>query len=44
MEEYLQMKVKGLQNVDGPRTPYILLDIVFPIDGMSLAKIGIFTN
>ena len=44
LEEYLQKKVKGLPNVDGPRTPHILLDIVFPIDSMPLAKIDICTN
>ena len=32
MEEYLQMKVKGLSNLDGPRMPQILFNIVFPID------------
>ena len=26
------MKVKGLSNLDGRKTPYILLNIVFPID------------
>ena len=26
------MKVKGLSNLDGPKTPNILLTIVFPID------------
>ena len=31
-------------NVGGPRTPYILLDIFFPIASMLLAKIDIFTN
>ena len=31
LEEYLQMKVKGLSNQDGPRSPHILLNIVFPI-------------
>ena len=38
------MKVKGLPSVDGPRTPHILLDIVFPIDSMPLAKIDICTK
>ena len=38
------MKVKGLPNADGPRTPHILLDIAFPIDSMPLAKIDIFAN
>ena len=32
MEEYLQMKVKRLSNVDGPRTPHSFLNIVFPMD------------
>ena len=32
LKEYLQIKVKELSNVDGPRTPHILLNIVFPID------------
>ena len=44
MEEYLQKKVKGLPNIDGPRTPRILLEIVFPIDSMPLAEIDICTN
>ena len=30
LEEYLQMKVKGLPNEDGPRKPHILLGIVVP--------------
>ena len=38
------MKVKGLPNVDGPRTPHILLEIVFPIDSMPLAKVHICTD
>ena len=42
--KYLQMKVKGLPKVDGPRTSHILLDIVFPIDIMSLAKTYTCTN
>ena len=40
MEEYLQMKVKELSNLDGHKTPHILLNIVFPIDmfyGFSLS-------
>ena len=41
LEEYLQIKVKGLPNVDGPRTAQILLNIVFLIDSMPLAKIDI---
>ena len=32
LEEYLQMNVKGLPNLGGPRTRHILLDIVFPMD------------
>ena len=39
------MKVEGLSNLDGPRTPHILLNIVFPIDmfyGFSLP--GIFLS
>ena len=44
MKEYLQMKVKGLTNVDGPRTPHILIEIVFLTDSMPLAKIDICTN
>ena len=44
LEEYLQMKVKGLPNVDGSRTPHILLDIVFPMNSIPLAKIAICTN
>ena len=44
MEEYLQIKVKGLPKVDGPRTAQILLNIVFLIDSMPLAKIYICTN
>ena len=44
LEVYLQMKVKGLPSVAGPRTRHILLDIVFPIDSMPLAKIDICTN
>ena len=44
LEEYLQIKVKGLPNVDGPRTAQILLIIVFLIDSMPLAKIDICTN
>ena len=46
------MKVKGLPNLDGPiffpkygpRTSHILLDIVFPIGSMPLAKIDICAN
>ena len=38
------MKAKELPSVDGPRTPPILLDIVFPIDSMPLAKVDICTN
>ena len=30
--KYLQMKLKGLSNLDGPGTPHILLNIVFLID------------
>ena len=30
LEEYLQMKVKGLPNEDGPKKPHILLGIVLP--------------
>ena len=26
------MKVKGLSNLDGRKTPYILFNIVFPVD------------
>ena len=44
LDEYLQKKVKGLPNVDGPRTPNILLDIVFPVYSMLLVKIDIFTS
>ena len=44
LEEYLQMKAKGLPNISGPRMPHLLLDIVFPIDSMPLAKINICTN
>ena len=44
MEEYLQMNVKGLPNLGGSRTPHILLDIVFPMDSLPLAKIDIYTN
>ena len=44
LEEYLQMKVKGLPNEDGPRTPHRLLGIVLPIDSMPLAKIDIYQN
>ena len=32
LEEYLQMKVKRLSNVDGPRTRHSFLNIVFPMD------------
>ena len=32
LKGHLQMKVKGLSNLDSPRTPHILLNIVFPID------------
>ena len=32
MEEFLQMKVKGLSNLDGPRTPHSFLNIVFLMD------------
>ena len=38
------MKVKGLPNLDGPTTFHILLNIVFPIGSMSLAKIDICAN
>ena len=44
LEEYLQIKVKGLPKVDGPRTAQIVLNIVFLIDSMPLAKIDICTN
>ena len=44
LEVYLQMKVKGLPKIDGPRMPHILLDIVFLIDSMLLAKVDICTN
>ena len=30
LEEYLQMKVKGLPNEDGPKKSHILLGIVLP--------------
>ena len=32
LKEYLQMKVKELSNLDGPRTPHIFHNIVFPMD------------
>ena len=32
LEEYLQMKVKELLNLDGPRKPHSFLNIVFPMD------------
>ena len=32
LEEHLQVKVKGLLNLDVHKTPHILLYIVFPID------------
>ena len=32
MYKYLHMKIQGLLDLDGPRTPHILLTIVFPID------------
>ena len=35
---------KRLPSIDGPRTPHILLDIVFPIDSMPLAEIDICAN
>ena len=35
---------KRLPSIDGPRTPHILLDIVFPIDSMPLAEIDICEN
>ena len=35
---------KRLPSIDGPRTLHILLDIVFPIDSMPLAKINICAN
>ena len=38
------MKVKGLPSVDGPRTPHILLGVIFPIDSMPLTKVDICTN
>ena len=44
LEEYLQMKVKGLPNGDGLGTLPILLDIVFPTYSMPLAKINICAN
>ena len=44
MEVYIQMEVKELPNIDGPRMPHILLDIVFLIDSMLLAKVDICTN
>ena len=31
LEEYLQMKVKELLNLDGPRKPHSFLNIVFPM-------------
>ena len=34
MEVYIEMEVKELPNIDGPRMPHILLDIVFLIDSM----------
>ena len=34
LEVYIQMEVKELPNIDGPRMPHILLDIVFLIDSM----------
>ena len=44
LEEQFQMKVKEVPKVDAPRTPQILLDIVFPIDSMPSAKLHICTN
>ena len=38
LEEYLQMNVKGLPNLGGPRTPHILLDIVFPMDSPAVGQ------
>ena len=38
------MKVKGLPNVNGPRPPHNLLEIVFPMDSIPLAKIDICAN
>ena len=38
------MKVKGLPNVDGPRTPHILLHVALPMNSTPLAKIDICTN
>ena len=34
LEVYIEMEVKELPNIDGPRMPHILLDIVFLIDSM----------
>ena len=38
------MKVNGLSNEKGPKTSHVLLDIVFLIDSMLLAKIDICAN
>ena len=32
LEDYLQMKVKGSSNLDGPRTPHSFLNIIFLMD------------